>query len=257
VNSRVASSRSAALVAAFYGVAIASAEVCVAFVDVVAGVAVHAVLLLALLNHHLAARRSSNAVADVLVALSLLPLLRIVSVTMVVDDVPAVYRYGIVGAPLLLAVAAADRVLETPRLRKLVAASSGQVLISLSGVPLGLAGYAIVRPQPVSDGVDWDQLLVGSIVLLTFTGLTEELIFRGLLQGALGTAFGWVGVLFASLLFGVMYIGATPAAYVVFITACGLGFAWLVDRTQSVVGVAVAHGLLNVGLILVWPWLFA
>jgi CAAX protease family protein len=73
------------------------------------------------------------------------------------------------------------------------------------------------------------------------------------LQEALTAVLGRAGVLWSTLVFVVAYLGVRPAAYVVFIGAVGLAFAWLVERTGSLLGVAVAHGLLNVGLIVVWP----
>lgn len=248
-------SRSSALVVSLYGVAIAVAEACFAFVDVVAGTLADAVLVVVLLNHYIVARRESRGPAvDVLLALSLVPLLRVLSVTMTVEEVPEVYRYGVVGAAVLLAVVLAARLMEAPSLIGLLQTRSWQqVPVALSGVPLGLAAYAIARPDPLFEGIDWAQMLAGSVILLVFTGFTEELMFRGLLQGTLSLAYGRGGVLFGSLLYAVVYLGATPVMYVGFMAALGLGFAAVVERTGSLVGVGIAHGLLNVGLILVWP----
>jgi membrane protease YdiL (CAAX protease family) len=248
-------SRSSALVVSLYGVAIAVAEACFAFVDVVAGTLADAVLVVVLLNHYIVARRESRGPAvDVLLALSLVPLLRVLSVTMTVEEVPEVYRYGVVGAAVLLAVVLAARLMEAPSLIGLLWPWSWlQAPIALTGLPLGLAAYAIVRPDPLFEGTSWSQILLGSAILLVFTGLTEELMFRGVLNGTLSLAFGRAGLLGSALLFAVVYLGVTPVSYIGFMAALGLGFAVLVDRTGSLVGVGIAHGLLNVGLILVWP----
>ncbi|PYR87712.1 MAG: hypothetical protein DMF84_30945 [Acidobacteria bacterium] len=44
-----------------------------------------------------------------------------------------------------------------------------------------------------------------------------------------------------------------PSQYVPFAAVVGLAFGWVVERTASLVGVILAHALLAVGLILVWP----
>jgi membrane protease YdiL (CAAX protease family) len=43
---------------------------------------------------------------------------------------------------------------------------------------------------------------------------------------------------------------------VIFVFAVGLAFAYAAVRTRSILGVTMAHGLLNLGLLVVWPALF-
>jgi uncharacterized protein len=245
-----------------YVAAIAAAEVCFAFVDVAIGVLAHAVLAFALLNHRLVSKRAagseSRELADVLLCLSLVPLLRIFSAVMPVREVPEIYRYALVGLPLLVAAAAVAHAVGAETLVASLRRWSRweQGTVALSGIPLGLLAYVIVRPDPVMDGLDWDRLVLGSLILMVFSGFAEEVIFRGLLQGSLSMLFGRLSIVFSSLLFTIVYVGASPPAYIAFVALLGLAFGWFVARTGSLLGVGLAHGLLNVGLILVWPSVF-
>lgn len=201
------------------------------------------------------ARSVSPRQLDVLLVLPLIPLLRILSLTMAVEEVPEIYRYAIVGAPLLLTSVLLSRLTGLVSIvRSLSWRAVGlQGLVALTGIPLSLLAFLIVRPDPLVDGWNWGPLLAGSAILFVFTGVTEELIFRGLLQNALVGILGRAALVWGSLLFVAAYLGALPAGYVVFVAAFGLAFAWLVDRTRSLLGVAIAHGLLNIGMLLVWP----
>lgn len=248
---------------ALYVAAIAAAEICFAFLDVAVGVLAHALIVFALLNHRLrakdAARSGSRQLADVLLSLSLVPLLRIFSAVMPVREVPAIYQYALVGVPLLIAAAAVARVVGAEALVASLRRWSWreQGPVALSGILLSLVAFLIVRPDPVMEGLEWDRIVLGSLILMVFSGFAEEVIFRGLLQGSLSLLVGRRSIVWSTLLFTIVYIGASPPAYIAFVALLGLASGWFVARTGSLLGVGLAHGLLNVGLILVWPSVFS
>ena len=122
-------------------------------------------------------------------------------------------------------------------------------------MPLGYAGYLLAPGDPVVSRGGAVTLVGAAFVLFVFTGYVEELVFRGLLQDRLGAAYGRHGVVLATLLFAAVYLGVRPASYAVFVVAAGAAFAVVVERTGSIAGVGVAHGLMNVGVLLVWPTL--
>ncbi|MDQ3865330.1 MAG: CPBP family intramembrane metalloprotease [Actinomycetota bacterium] len=251
--------------ASVYLAGIVVAEISVAFFDLTAGVLLHALLVLMLLNHYLFARVSLRAdpgsegrrgePADVLLVLPLVSLLRIVSVTVVLEEVPEIYQYAVAGTPVLLSAVAASRSVRGASIARRLRSWSWrtQLPIAVSGVPLGYLGFVLARPESAFAHVTPANALLGAAILVVFTGFAEEIVFRGLLQDALTAVFGAGGLLASSALFAAAYLGAGPAGYVVFAACLGLAFAWLVRRTGSLLGVSIAHGLLNVGLILVWP----
>jgi len=249
-----------ALAAIGYTTGIVVAEACVAFVRPDFGVVAHALILFALLQHHLWTTRRpivlgetgrSIASREVLVALALVPLLRISSLTMPLPEMSQLHSYTAAGAPVLVATLLAARALPSSDLRGRLLRYSGQTLIALSGIPLGLFAYAIARPEPLDASVS--DIVLGSVGLVAFSAAAEELLFRGVLQNALYAAFGPVGILGSTGLFAAVYLGVRPLGYAAFAAAVGVLFTWFAHRTRSLLGVVVAHALLTVSAIVIWP----
>lgn len=253
--------RSLKAVVSLYIAAICAAEACVAFVDVAAGALAHAVLVLVLLNHYLVERAARDErqlrggrPVDALVVLALVPLLRIVSLTVTVEEIPEVLQYVLAGTALFAAAAAAAPVVPgSVRVRRLRTWSPVQIPIALAGVPLGYAAFALTGPDPFAPRLSVADFLLAAVVLLVFTGFAEEIVFRGVLHVGLRSVFGAAAPIGSALLFAAAYLPTGSFPYVGFIALVGLAFAWLVDRTGSLLGVAFAHGLLSVGMLLVWP----
>lgn len=224
------------------------------------GAIANAVLLLVLLEHRryflLEAQRPAAAtMATALGALALVPLLTLLSFALALDRTSA-GAYALIGAPAALAVFLAARTLHPGRsLRDWAGARfPRQAVVAVTGIPLGLAGYALLEPTPLSGSASDAALIGTAVVVFVVAGLIEEAIFRGLLQPALGDVLGAAaGTAAASLLFAAAYIGTGSAEAVAFFALLGtLAGAW-VQRTGDLAGVAAAHGLLASGLIVVWP----
>jgi membrane protease YdiL (CAAX protease family) len=79
-------------------------------------------------------------------------------------------------------------------------------------------------------------------VLSAVAGFGEEMLFRGVIQGAVGHRFGpWIGLSVASVLFGLAH-SITPT-YIVLATSAGLylGTVWMLS--ENLLTVIVAHAL--------------
>jgi membrane protease YdiL (CAAX protease family) len=257
-GARARRSQAAALVVVLYTAAIVGAEGVAVVGGVAAGIVCDAVLLGLLWTHYVLASRGgarslvpAQPLPRALPALALLPLLRILSVTMPVNVLPQISWYALIGVPLLLAVVLTARVLDLP-------ASSlglrvpgqggwpGQALIALSGLPLAVIAFSLMQPEPLiaRTEVRVGPVLVDALILLLFVGFAEELLFRGLLQQVAVDVFGRAGLLWSSALFAFMHLGSLSPSYVLFMLLVGLFFAWCVERTGALWGVAVAHGVL-------------
>jgi membrane protease YdiL (CAAX protease family) len=235
------------------------AEALLALSGPVAASIVDAAILLALAVHaQVLERRGDAAAAGTLAVLMLVPLLRLLSLTMQVRGASELAWYALVGAPLLAAVVLAGRVLPTGWAAEALSLrpTPVQAAIALTGIPLGLVAYLAVRPAALAGAGDPKRILAGCIVLLVFVGFTEELLFRGLLQHVLQELFGRAGILVAAAAYAVSYAGSLSARYVLFAAASGLFFGWCVSRTRALLGVCIAHGLLAIGVVLVWPVVF-
>ncbi|HEV8686284.1 MAG TPA: CPBP family intramembrane glutamic endopeptidase [Gaiellaceae bacterium] len=263
-HSPAATMRTSALKVAvpLYVAGIAAAEVCVVWVAVVPGVLAHAVLVFVLVNHYVLAQRASGTLAPpdrprtdaALIVLAVVPLVRITSLATALDTEP-VYQYAAAGLPLLAGGVAGVRLLGVawfvPKLRAI--SWRQQAPIALSGMPLGYAAFLIARPEPLVEGSSVSRLLLAALIVVVCTGFAEELLFRGVCQRGLSGVFGRFAYLGSTFLFAIAYLGVRPAGYAVFVVVAGLAFGFLVEHTRSLLGVALAHALMNVGLLLVWP----
>lgn len=237
-----------------YIVAIAGVELVGTFVSPFASIWLHGGLILLLLGHYLA--REKAPYRRVLPVLMLAPLLRILSLVMPVRPIPQIYWYALVGAPLLLAGILVVRLLDLPKAGLGLQLSSpfAQGLIALSGVPLGIAAFWILEPRPIVPVSNWGMVLIASAILAVFSGFAEEFIFRGLLQQVAGEAFGGrVAVLCSTIVFAAMYVGSLSLIYLAFIGLVGLFFGYCAHKTRSIWGVTLAHSVMNILLIVVWP----
>lgn len=243
---------SAPYTAAAYFVGIVVAEALVASGATVVGLVCHAVVLFASVNAYvLASLRGGGRGASVHV-LGLVPLLRILSLALPVSTVREVYWYALVGTPLLVAIALAARAADAKTLA--LGSSRAQAAVAVTGLPLSLVAFSILRPDPLVESFTWSAFLAAGAMLLVFTGFVEEVLFRGLVQGAFLELFGQPrAIALTSAFFAAVYLGSRSALYVAFMGFVGLVFGWAAATTRALVGVSVAHGLLTVGAILVWP----
>ncbi|MCP8322215.1 MAG: CPBP family intramembrane metalloprotease [archaeon] len=126
-----------------------------------------------------------------------------------------------------------------------------QILAGIAiGAILGLIEYPILRPQPVDIGPDMlHNALYLVITMMVFVGLTEELLFRGLLQNHMqGFMPRWQAVHLTSLIFALFHIGWLNPLEVVFAYGAGVVFGYTLIKTDSLIAPTFAHGFGNIVL---------
>ncbi len=231
------------------------------------GLMIHIVLLFALLAHGASLATSDVRLSRLLTVFALVPLIRVLSLGLPLAQFTEIQWLLVITVPLLAGAFMIMRVLAiTPREAYLRLGSTAhlpwQAGVALSGVGLGAVEFFILAPP-----VAWvsafllELILPAAIVIGLASGLAEELIFRGLLQpkteGVLGRG---AGLLFVALLFAAMHIGfydptnGVTILDIPFVFGVGLYFGFVVQRTRSLVGVILAHGLANVTLYLLLPF---
>ncbi len=245
-----------------YLLAIAAAEIVTVLSAVVPainpllGVLCHVVILMALIVH--SALIGQQPHQRLLLALSLAPLVRIISLVMPLANVPQSLWYPMVYAPLLAAAVMVVRIFGF-KLRD-IGVNFGpvpyQLMIALSGVVIGLVEYLILRPEPVIAELTWQAAWLPGLIFLVTTGLVEEFIFRGVMQHAVGGVFVRWGIVYISFLFAILHLGFLSWIDVVFVFVVALFFGWMVKKTGSLLGVALAHGIANTMLYVIAPFLF-
>jgi membrane protease YdiL (CAAX protease family) len=251
------------VITAYLG-AITAAELATAFVNAEAGMVLHALILFVLLNHSMllgplpvpATGTLGDVPAKVLVAvLALLPLLRLFSLTMPTHQVSPYFWYLLIGLPLLTAVVLVARYIHfSPVDAGIWRWSQQQGVLAVSGLPLGVIAYLSFHRVPVVESREVPYLIIGAGIVVVFLGLVEELIFRALLQPHLCALYGATrGVVITAALSAVFSSGSRSPVTMLFTFVVALGFGWMVYTERSIMGVALAHGLIGVMTILVLP----
>lgn len=263
----VLQARGLALLLGVYLGLVVVAETVVAFgtvaEDVYMGMGLHVALVFALLAHAglLAAR--DEKLSRLLAALSLVPLIRVLSLALPFAPFTLLEWLLLMAAPLL---AAAGTLMVVQGIRPAqvglrlgpLRALPLQAAVGASGLALGVLEFFILLPEePWIPAFRLELLLPAALIVGLSTGLGEELIFRGLVQrqaeGLLGAG---PGLLYVALLFAALHLGFRSALDLAFVFSVGLYFGYVVLKTRSLGGVIFAHGLANVALYLVMPFYF-
>lgn len=224
----------------------------------VAGIACHTAILLTVIIDSALSQRSYHW--RLVLSLSIVPLVRIISLSMPLAGIDRVWQFAIIYLPLLAAAIVVIRLLE------LKPGDIGlrfgfipvQLGVGLVGIGLGFAEYYILavlpgKPlfEPLAVAPTWQAAWLPALVLLVSTGFVEELIFRGVLQKTATEFMGGWGIVYVSLIFAVMHVGFLSWPDVAFVFAVALLFGWVVSKTGSILGVTLAHGATNIVLYIV------
>ena len=243
--------------------AFATAEVVTVYTDPITGITLHAITLSALFIVSGAGGRGDR-VADgplsrLLYALALVPLTRIVSLTMPLGRFDQTYWFLAAGLPVFVAgVVIVTTLGIRPKdigLRLTWHGTHLQLVVAALGLVLGFAEYHILRPDALIDNLTLRQFAVPALVIMFATGFLEEFIFRGVLQRTATAALGGAGIIYVALIFAILHIGYRSAADFLFVFAIALLYGWVVRRTGSIIGVSVSHGVTNITLFLVIPFI--
>jgi membrane protease YdiL (CAAX protease family) len=245
------------LIALGYLLALTLAEAITVLVNPRAGMMLHGSILLIVVL--LAALSLGRVEFRFLVPLVLPPLIRLLSLSLPLANFPFIYWYAVIGIPLFMAT------FLTARATGLTAGMIGlriswrelpiQLLIGLSGLLFGFIEYLILRPEPILSEPSWEVVLLTVLILLVFTGFLEELIFRGVMQASAIQELGQVGIIFVALVFSVLHFGYHSVLDLIFVLAVAIYFGILAQRFRTLLGVSLAHGLINISIYLIFPYL--
>ncbi len=138
--------------AIIYLLAITAAEAVTVFVQPVWGIVCHAIVLVAVIVH--SALASDSRYRHLVLSLALVPLVRIISLSMPLVDIPQIWWYPILYVPLLAAAIVVMRILGQKA--REVGLNFGslpvQLAVGLSGLLFGVAEYFILvrlPPEPL------------------------------------------------------------------------------------------------------------
>jgi membrane protease YdiL (CAAX protease family) len=241
-----------------YLLVVVAAEVVTMFFHPLWGIIGHAAIMATAIAR--SARASDIFQQRLILSLALVPLIRVIdlSLSLSLIPIPTIGRFPIIYTPLLVATVVVVRTLgykfgEVGLNFKSLAAQFG---IASSGLLFGWVEYLILEPEAMITQLTWSEFVPLALVLLVFTGFTEEFAFRGVMQRSAGDVFGWRGIVYISVLFAILHMGFHSVLDVLFVFGVAMFFGWAVKKTGSLLGVTLAHGLTNIMLFLVFPFFF-
>ena len=241
------------------------AELAVTFVNPVlvfplhGGLIVLAAAYLAIARPHDHPEPGTRTITAVALALTVAPLIRIISLTLPLAQLDPPIRYLSAGVPVALAgfLAARAAGFRVEQIGLVWRRTGWQLLAILASVGFGFLEFVILRPAPLGP-FPWTYVgLLPALGIGLFTGFPEELVFRGVLQTAIRPILGRWNWVYASAIFAVLHIGYRSHVDLVFVFVIGLFYGWIFERTRSIIGISIGHGAANVILFFVAPNLAA
>jgi membrane protease YdiL (CAAX protease family) len=201
-----------------------------------------------------------TTLSSMLLTLTLIPLIRILSLAMPLSVFPRIYWFIIIGIAVYLAfffllyqqkISLRDCGLRLPKIRHVPL----EIGVALLGIPFGYLEYYILRPPSFIESFTLENIIIAVLILFIATGLMEELIFRGLLQKKSTEILGvWQGLLFISILFAVLHTGNLSILDVALVFCIGGLYALVVQKTKTIIGVTFSHTIVNVFLFILLPF---
>jgi len=196
-------------------------------------------------------------------SMALAPLIRILSLALPLKAIPLQYWYLFVGVPVLIAAWLLNKKTGFSRRDLYLRLGKGgvwpgvalQPAVGLTGFLLGFMEFYVIQ-QPQMNTPAWGDKLLLAALLLLFAGFAEELIFRGIIRKAADDFLGKeLSVVYVSLAFASMYISYLSFVYLFFVFGTAVLFTLIAHRTESLLGVALAHGLTAVTFLIIAPQL--
>ena len=228
--------------------AIASAEILIFWGMKIQAMEMHAAILLGLSFSMMFVKHTE--IQKTYLALILLPILRLVNLSMPVYYEKTLYSfifiYGILAIPV--SIAATNQEFTRTQLGMTFKKIWFYAPISiLLGSLLGGGEYLIIKTNYLISNLSTFNLLMLSTVMIFFVGLVEEIIYRSIIQNRLQITLGnRSGLIITSILFGLMHTGYGSIGEVLYASFVGIFLGYLFYKTRSLPLVAMIHGFINV-----------
>lgn len=122
------------------------------------------------------------------------------------------------------------------------------------GIIAAIIEYGIIGPVALIEKMRFSDIALISIVMFIFIGITEELIFRSILQTRLEKILGLrYGLLLTGGIFGMMHGSYKMLDEVLFAIVFGIVIGYIFQKTRNLLFVSSIHGTTNVVLFGILP----
>lgn len=191
-------------------------------------------------------------------ALMLLPVLRLINLSMPVFFETTLYTFVFVYGSLAIPVASVI-IHQRYSLEQIGISMKNIEAYMVISIPLslvfGLGEYLTIKAGYLIPDLTFENLLKLTFIMVFFVGLIEELIFRSILQTKLEKALS-IGesLLITTLLFGLMHSGYGTFYEILYTGFIGLFIGLIFYKTKSLPFIMVLHGFINVSLFGIFPY---
>lgn len=261
ISSRVLERLDGRVVAYMYLLGIGLAETLTVWAVPALGFILYSLILLAFFLQ--AAFDPEAKVRRLCLALSLIPLLRVVDFSIPLDGFQPLGQYLVLTAALLAAASLVIHYLAVRpeqiglELGKEPFGLAGYLPVVLITAPLGFIEYQLLKPPPLVNLLTPVSSIIAVEVVSLCLGFVETLIFYGIvLQVSRDLLGNRASVLYVSLLFGVLQIGHLSWPYGLLVFTISLFFGWIVLKTHTIYAVSLARGF-TIFYLLLAPMLLA
>lgn len=227
------------------------------FVSISIGVIIYLTILISLLIAVLMKNREPYQ--PLYSALTLIPLIRIISVSLPLTGIPEVFGIVAVSIPLFITGVMVAKIVGIKP--KVIGFKIGklhkQLLIALLGLPLGFIQFYMLQLDVKYKVTAPEEILMWAIALIICVGLLEEFLFRGILFNVTNKLLdGNKAMYFTSLLYAALAISSKSLFNVISTFFISILFCRIFMWKQSIVGISLAHGIINITVYLVCPLIF-
>lgn len=231
-------------------IAIAFAELLI-FTGRIKEAAIAYTLLLIILSFSIIISKNLE-IRKVYQALVLLPILRLINLSMPIYFEANLYSFVFMYLPMTIPLTIIAVHQEIPREGKIDLLKKMGIYLPfslLAGLIFAEAEYLIIQTKPLIPDLSPVNLLQLTIIMIFVVSLIEEIIFRGVIQTRLEEFLGPAGgVLLASLLFGVMHSSYGTLYEIAYTFLVGGIIGYFFYRTKSLPLVVMIHGFINIFL---------
>lgn len=189
------------------------------------------------------------------VALSVVPLLRVLSIALPSFLVPVWIWHAEIGIAVIVATLLASRLIGIgpTDLGLRTVPERDTVLAALAGLPLGFLASRIAETSSILPDRALTTVVVASLAVIIGAAFAEELLFRGLLLRVAERAGGGDGVLVSSALSTLFYVGTLNIRYVVLMGLVSIVFATVTRRSGSIWPAVACHAVMAWSQLILWP----
>lgn len=232
-------------IALVYLVGAILAELATVLISASIGFISYSCLLIILLFH--AAREAPSALYGLLQGLAVVTLVRLVTLTSPPANFPPDIWLLIVLISIFLMALALVRMLRLSRqqIGLVPKKPAVQLLVALTGLVFGYLHFLALETGSSRQIMPLGGITPVGFLIFVSAAILSEYLFRGVLQRLVSPALKSWSVVYLSILYTVLHISYGSLPYMGVVLIMSLMYAWVRQKTGSVVGTALSHIVAN------------